>query len=169
MEIPFEGQYTRENLLQSLKLHAMPSLPMAVLRIGASVVIILFYIAHFFFRPSENLADEIGILLPVLIIILVLCLPYLRPYDTIRKTMKDPDFNNIISGKVSQSGITLATQRSTSELKWDLFKKVKQKDDLVLLYQDHNWYTVFPRHFFQTEVDWKNFLEIVNHNLTTQA
>lgn len=166
MEITFSGQYTKEELLQAQKLHTMPSPPMLIFRIGATAAAIIFYIAHLFLSPSDSLMEEIGILLPVGIIVLLMMRPFLEPYETINKIMKDPDFTSALSGKVGEAGVTLVARRSTSELKWGLFKRTKQKGDLLLLYQDNNWYTLFPRRFFSTDADWSGFQELVKKNIS---
>lgn len=165
MEVNFTGQYTKHDFLQAQRIHYIPSLVERVLRITAVLIVITIYITQFILRSPGRHIDELGILLPVLIIIFVLSMPFLLPYTTLSQMLKDPDFQAPLSGTVDENGVKLVTKHSTSELKWELYNKAIQKEDFVMLYQPNKWYNLFPRRFFSSSSDWENFLILVNTNI----
>lgn len=164
MEIAYSGQFKKEDFLTSQKIHLQPSPTMRKFRIGFIAIIIISYIAYFFLHPIKNLIDEVGVLLPVLLMVAVVADPLYRPYFQVSNYMKDPELASDISGAISESGIKIITSRSTIENKWELYERSIIKEDFVMLY-NLNLYNLFPRRFFSKDEDWFEFLSLVKQNV----
>jgi hypothetical protein len=165
MEITFEGQLTKGDIRKSLVMHHRPSKAVSIIRITLIIIVLLAYLVYFFLYSSKDLVEEFGIILPLLIIIYVLALPFILPYNTLPKHFKDPDFQSNVSGKITDQSVTINMLHAKSEIEWALYKKQKRSDDLMLLYLDKLTYNLFPRRFFNSDEDWKNFLELVNQKI----
>jgi hypothetical protein len=86
-----------------------------------------------------------------------------------RRSLKSAEVAPHAVKAIAEIGVTINAKRSISVLKWELFKKVKRKDDFVMLYQENNWYNVFPRRFFASTSDWGTFLDLVETHLSTSS
>ncbi len=64
------------------------------------------------------------------------------------------------SGNVSADKITIVTDKTRTEMQWDLFDKVIEADDLVLVAKDKE-YMAFAPYMFSTRQDWMTCREIV--------
>jgi hypothetical protein len=135
MESNFAGQYTKQDLLQAQKIDQLPSPLVRNLRIIGIVAVILAYIAYLFLHSFGSWVDELGVFLPVLMILYVLGNPFILPYTITSQSLKDPDFQGTILGKINDNGVTIITTRSTSELKWDLYNRSVLNNDFIMLYQ----------------------------------
>jgi|GEM_PF-3972861 len=66
-------------------------------------------------------------------------------------------------GTVAEDKITVATDKTKTEMQWDLFDKVIETDDLVLVAKDKE-YMAFAPYMFSTKQDWETCREIVKRN-----
>jgi hypothetical protein len=69
------------------------------------------------------------------------------------------------SGTVAADKITIVTDKTKTEMQWDLFDKVIEADDLVLVAKDKE-YMAFAPYMFSTRQDWETCREIVRRNQT---
>ena len=65
------------------------------------------------------------------------------------------------SGTLAADMITVATDKTRTEMKWDLFDKVITSDNLVLVAKDKE-YMAFAPHMFQTQRDWETCKALVS-------
>ncbi len=72
--------------------------------------------------------------------------------------MKDEDVVKPISGVATDEKLVWTTSTVTSEIKWYVFKDVEICHDLIMFYQDNNFYTLIPKSFLRSENDWNDLL-----------
>lgn len=169
MEVQFEGLYDRKDVMRALRLHFNPSRVIVYLRIALMGVIILAYILYLLLSGPIVYKDQPGIILPLLIILYVIALPFLRPYEIASKFMKAPEARKPISGSASELGIIWKTFLVTSEYKWEVFKLLIVTKNFSMFYEgDNDWYILIPLNFFQTQSDWNHFLSLARSTIPTQ-
>jgi hypothetical protein len=166
MEIHFEGLYDRKDILRALKLHFNPSRIIVYFRIALMGVVILAYILYLLFSGPVVYKDQPGIILPALIILYVIAIPFLRPYEAVSKFLKAPEAHKPISGSASELGIVWKTFLVTSDYKWEVFKRLIVTDNFSMFYQgDTDWYILIPLNFFQTQSDWNRFRSLARSKI----
>ncbi len=167
MEVQFDGMYAREDVLKAARLHYNPSWGIVYFRVALMGFVVLAYVLYLFLSGPIIYKDQLGIILPTLIILYVIGLPFLRPYELTSKFMKDPEARNPITGQASESGLIWQTILVQSEYKWEIFKRLVSKDDLCMLYQgDSKWFILIPRNFFRNETDWNDFVSLARSRIS---
>ncbi len=162
MEIPFEGIYQRNDILRACWIHFNPLRWVVFLRAILVVAVAIAYALYLVISDSRSILDHAGVFLPIVIILFVLVRPFILPYESVSKFLKDPDGQKPISGSLSESGIVWNTSLSSNEYKWELFDRLLAAEDFSLLYQrGSKWFILIPRNFFQTELDWRQYLSLV--------
>jgi hypothetical protein len=167
MEITFAGEYNKNELLQSLKIHNMRPRPESITRVIGAILIVLAYIFYLVTASDLNLNTFFGVTLPVIILVYIFARPFIAPYEAISKLTKNKDFKEKISGAASDEVIIWKTSLSSSELKWDVFHKAEIRENLLMLYQENNWYFLVTNSFFKNDIDWQNFKSLVKKKLQT--
>jgi hypothetical protein len=165
MEVNFSGIYKKNELLESLKIHSIRSKVEIIIRIIGITFVILAYIFYFTITTDIDLNTIFGITLPLIIIIYVFARPFVMPYEAISKLMKDKDVQGTISGFASNDVFVWKTSLSSSDTKWEVFKKAEIRENLVMLYQGNNSFFMIPKYFFKNETDWQNFITLVQSKL----
>lgn len=112
---------------------------------------------------SEPSSGTLPILL-VFLLFLGLCAHglYMAPRKLLEsnKMLQEP-----ISGRATDAGVFLETERSHADLPWEVFLKARIAKDIVLLYQSNQTYNALPREFFASDADWYAFLDLVRHRV----
>jgi hypothetical protein len=66
-------------------------------------------------------------------------------------------------GSLTEDKIIVETDKTKTEMRWDLFDKVIEADDLVLIAKDKE-YMAFTPYMFSTKDDWTECLDMVRKN-----
>ena len=166
MEILYGGTVGKEELIQVMKLHYRLTWSNALSTIVLPLMIAAVFIVSMI--ATRQLIPPLLIFPAIAILAVVFRLA--QPYLSARNMAKNGSgAASRLSGKVSGQGITLQTPNATSELQWTLYSRSRSSADLVLLYQQNNWFNYFPRRFFQSDGDWERFLHLVAQKIPLQG
>ena len=163
MNIIFSGTYDRKVLLEWIKIHNTRSKIVVYTRVVLIAFVMVAYAIYLLAYRSNDPLTELGLLLPVTMILYLLARRFILPYETITKVtitkvMKDEDVVKPISGVATDEKLVWTTSTVTSEIKWYVFKDVEIRHDLIMFYQDNNFYTLIPKSFLRSENDWNDLL-----------
>jgi len=165
MVINFQGLFTKKELIQAYKYHYLPTKLSKYFRIViASLTIISFGLYSLLVYPERTLSD-FGVIIPLIFILLLVFYPFFLPRINAKRLLKDTEFRFKISGSVNDQGVSIITENSKSEIKWELYLNYQQIDDLILVYQSKLSFNIFPKRFFQTNEDWGAFINYVRDNV----
>lgn len=155
MNISFSGRLDQHDLAKILRLHNKLSPFAIVWRLFAMLGISL----------GATLATQAGQIFPVafaLFLILILAYPFWAPLTAGYAYSQNKALQDLVVGTITETSIRLQTSEARSEIKWTLFNKLKESQEIVLLYQNSNSYLYFPRKFFASDADWQAFRELAS-------
>lgn len=69
------------------------------------------------------------------------------------------------SGMISDNKITFETKNSTVDFTWNEFKSYGDSKNQIVLFYDRSIFYNFPKSFFQSEAEWKQFRSLVTKKL----
>ncbi len=163
MEIRFSGTYTDIDLDNMQRLTGLGKkvlsawFPWTILAITA----VVFF--HDLFTVSGSGPVDFGTLLkpfigPICVVLLLLWIRYRQ--KRLRKPLKVE-----MQGTVDEKGIHLKLPDTETLTDWKTFSSAVLTDDYVFLYPDVESYFAIPRFFFQDEMHWTRFRELVSQKL----
>ncbi len=83
MNIIFSGTYDRKVLLESIKIHNTRSKIVVYTRVVLIAFVMVAYAIYLLAYRSNDPLTELGLLLPVTMILYLLARPFILPYETI--------------------------------------------------------------------------------------
>ena len=161
--IPFQGDLTLQDMVRAQYLHNRDVRQKSLVFAGFFACPLAF---TFFLLP-----EIIEYILPFqLVLIVVLLNPWWLPRIQARLGLsRIPLDQRRIEGHASGEGIRLRSGGVDSLLRWDIFDKVKQQEDVILLYRGLGCYDLFSRHCFAGDGDWQRFLALVRARIESRG
>lgn len=95
-----------------------------------------------------------------LFLILIFAYPLWAPLTAGYAYASNKSLQGVVTGAITETSIRLRTSEARSELKWTLFTRMKESQDIVLLYQNNYNYHYFPKKFFASDADWQSFRDL---------
>jgi hypothetical protein len=161
MDIPFEGQLSKQDWRKINSLHFKPNIFSSLLRVAGLIVMFVLVL----FLIHNNIYDS-RILIILVFFFILLTYPFLSGYAGLLSYIRNKASIEPITGVINGEHIIFQTPNATVDIKWGLYKKVKQTKDLLLLYQNKNFFNYFPRSFFESDASWQAFLDLVQQKIS---
>jgi len=160
MEIKFEGSYDMKTVRKKTALVEQSSQKFLIHRIFLAVFLALLlavlvmniYQSKEFFSGTSLFAAVI-----LFFIYYVVIQPYIAPYLAVIQASMVPIKPPVRKGTISSEGIKYISSDDVETISWNIIYKVKQTDDLIVLFADYSLSMAFPRNFFKNEADWQQF------------
>ncbi len=163
MEIRFSGIYTDNDLNNMQRLTGLGKkmlsawFPWTILAITA----VVFF--HGLFAASGNEPVDFGGLLkpligPICVVLLLFWIRYRQ--KRLQKPLKVE-----MQGTVDEKGIHLKLPDTETRSDWETFSYAVVTEDYAFLYPDPDSYFCIPRFFFQDEMHWSRFRELVSRKV----
>ena len=165
MKITYQGVLTRDDVVKTLKLHHQPKLFGIIIRIILASVVIAVYLVTLQSRMPVDLSEEARYLLPVGLVLYWISSPIWIPYSKATRFIAKTDYQSAITGTITEDGITIETSRSESKLDWAEYTRAIIREDIVLIYQENNFYNPFHKDFFADDDLWNAFINLVKEKV----
>ena len=98
----------------------------------------------------------------ILLMGLVLYQAYVPAYLGARKMWTAELEQRIMSGYITNKGITYKFEQENKFYAWTDFNRLRKMPNLITLITLGGMLLIFPRHFFKTDVDWERFAKLVS-------
>jgi hypothetical protein len=163
MDLSFGGQFDRDTFLRAVSLANMPARRQMTIRAVGGVVLLAMYAVLLVATFTGGSPTEVDVarlaryLLGVPAVVAVLVWPAVRARMTGHRLWADPSVRGPFSGTVSTMGVTYRKPSGLVEMAWDEFIRVRATDDLAVLVTSDGVMAAFPKHFFDSERDWRAF------------
>jgi hypothetical protein len=163
MDIQFEGQYDQKLYTRAIKMVITPPVRSTIIRIVVFMAALAGVAYLYFSGMQDGALGEIEtnrVKLAAffsLVLALYLVTPYLTINSTVKRLWKRPSVQRVKSGTVSTEGITYGDRLKT----WDSYIRKYVFEDMVMLITNDSGMSLIQRDFFQDEMDWKRFLQMV--------
>jgi hypothetical protein len=159
-EIPFQGQLRRRSYVAAQYLHNRGQRLRGLL---LAVLVGLVWLGQVSSAQGVPWAAHLAMAALVLVMLPPWWGPLLRA-AVAWKTV--PDAMRHVAGGASEAG--LRTQRGAVEtlLRWRLFRRLKARGGLALLYDGAGRFTLISRDFFASDQDWDRFLALARERIT---
>jgi hypothetical protein len=127
--------------------------------------LILLVIAYLYSGISKSI-DMAGLLPGFLFMLLIFTFPWWTQYIQLLSFNREGMiYRENVFGSINDSGISINNKNVKAEFQWSSYKGYRIKDDLILLYQGNNNFSIFMKSMFATDIDWTNFLSIVKEKI----
>jgi hypothetical protein len=80
-----------------------------------------------------------------------------------------PHFREPVSAAITEDGIEFSSTMVSGRLPWSAFIKMKEQDDLVLVYQAPNMFSIVSPEFFETPASWAEARDILRAHIGKAA
>ncbi len=163
MEIRFSGTYTDEDLENMKRLTGLGKKVLSVWFPWTILTITAVVFCHNLFSASGSGPVDFGALLKPLIgpICVILLLFWVRFRQ--KKLLKPLKVE--MRGSVDEKGIHLKLPDTETHTEWETFSSAVLTEDYAFLYPNEESYFGIPRTFFQDEMHWTRFCELVSRKL----
>lgn len=162
MEIKFKGEYDKATFFKAASLANKPTKRDSILRISVAVLIAAIFIGNLIVTvnaeslSSFNLTSSVRRLILLLFAEYFILQPYIGAFITASTLWKDPSLPKSISGIIAEQGIIYYFyNKDPREILWERFAKLQMTENLMVLLTAKGELSLFPRHFFKTDDDWK--------------
>ena len=163
MEIEFRGQYDKNLFYKSVMLANQPpknrrivqSFMLAFIVVATIVLVIRLIQTH----------DVLGHATYITVVMLIgafLARSYLQPYLAAREMWNNPSVRHKLAGVITKKGLEYRLEAGKNEILWERFTRVRKAQNLVTLVTREGLLVIFPRTFFNNEVDWQKFGKLVD-------
>jgi hypothetical protein len=166
MQINFHGQYDKDLFFKAVALANRPPKNrqrllsiMLVIAVGA-IGVIAYRIIN-----SGDWPGNIVYLVAALFMGGFVSQIYLRPYFAARRLWANPGTQRPLKGKITDQGITYVFPEGENHIEWRRFNRLQKTTDLVTLVREDGLLVVFPRRFFKSESNWRNFNRLVGNKV----
>lgn len=160
MDITFEGQLSKHEWRKINTLHYKPSKVSFLFRVAGLIILCLIVL----FLIQNGIFDSV-ILIILTYFFLLLSYPFWVGHTALLSYNRNKSIIEPITGLANDEHIIIQAPNTTVEIKWELYKQVKQTKDLLLLYQNKNTFTFFPRRFFESDASWQVFIDMVQQKV----
>lgn len=162
MEIEFQGLYDKATVFVAVRLANKPTRRNAFIRIGLAILFIAIYIAYFISVASEESLSSFEIirsgrhLITLPVIAYFLFQPAISSYQSATNLWKNPTMQKPLAGAISGQGVAyISPTKGRREVAWESFAKKQVAENLIVLLTADGVLSIFPRHFFKSDDDWK--------------
>lgn len=177
MEIPIGGEFTEQDVKRAISL----GYPTWYQPFRIDLTLLMAWPLLYGLVPSiQSIAEgdvppgpALLLLLPLLLVVLVLAAfvyaLWVLPLRQARRIQDTPLCQGTFSGVASDESFVLGNEAAASSVRWDSFVQYRMSDDMVLLYQNKNAYSMVPRSFFANDSDWQNFRDHIRATVPKKA
>lgn len=158
MEIPFEGEITRDIVSAAIKLDGTTFQRISgwVFLKALAIIVALSIV----FLGTEKVKFCAFLLISVFLIDIWSL--FKRKSDSIKEMYNCP--SKPMKGIVSKQQFEFFDKASHSKIEWSYLKSHKINDNLAILYVNKSGYWPFHQSWFQSDADWNCFLKLVKEN-----
>ena len=162
MQIKFNGKYDKKLFFNAVRIANEPGRSARMLHILVAMVFgVMTVTTAQELLASGDWAGNIINLALLALMGLVLYQAYIPAYLGARKMWNTTSVQRPLKGYVSHKGITYKFEQGNKFYAWSEFNRRRQIAGLVTLITLHGMLLIFPRHFFESDVDWKKFTNLV--------
>jgi len=161
MQLSFQGQLSREEFLQVMRAHYRVSQATVIFRL---VVLALGLVAVGNSVLRGNLDLQLVVIFSLGFVFLLF--PLALPYLALTSFSRNPNMSGKVSGTISEQSINLRTETASSTIEWNSLRKLRRKQDILLLYHSGNTFNFFLKRFFRSEKEWKKFIDLAESKVS---
>lgn len=156
MQTYYQGLITKGTFTKAVLMHSRQQfrwtrwifgIALALLLVGSVVMII---------QKPETSSMLPGLLVSLVFLSYPWWIPYLQAssYSSPGNIYRAP-----VKGVIDDIGITMNSETIKTNTLWKAYSHFKHADGMVLLYQGKNNFNIFTREMFDSDEDWKLFLD----------
>ncbi len=167
MQIKFRGQYNRNLFFRAVALANRPAkTQQRLLSIMLVIAIVGVGVIGYRILTSGDWGGNIVYLIAAIFMGGFVAQIFLRPYFAARKLWATPGTQRPLKGTVSSLGVTYRFPEGEVNIEWKRFNRLQKTDDLITLVREEDGLlVVFPRHFFNSDSNWKKVNQLVDNNV----
>lgn len=171
MQINYGGKVTKDEFLKVLFLHNRKYRIYKWI-MGIIITIFVFSLLYLVTQGSYESNQLLRYLFPgVLFPLALLAFPWWTPYlQLLAYDQPGNIYRNPIFGLIDENEISINGSNLKSNFLWKVFINYEISDDILLLYQGKNNFSIFTKKMFSNQDDWSIFVSMiktkvsVNHN-----
>lgn len=168
MEIRFHGIYNKNLFYRSVFLANQPTRRKPwVLPLITLVVLIVFVILVTKLLFTQDILGNASYIVIVMIAGSFVIRSYLFPFLAARKLWANPAIHIEHSGFITQEGITYELKNGKNKIQWERFSRIRRSKEVTILVTRDGLLVIFPRYFFESDLDWKKFSQLVESRIIT--
>ncbi len=163
--ITFQGQYTRILLIRALALANKPKpfwRGVAQALTVAAIGLVLVATLGLFRSVVPLQARLIPWLATVFLLAYLSISPYIVPFLSVNRLWSNPSMHGPVSGRVNKDGVFYKSTDKGRTYNWEQITQLRKSKDLLVLLTGEGVLSIYPRAFFSSEEDWKNFVALAN-------
>jgi len=154
------GTYTAKDLVSPAWVHMRPR--RSLMMLGCLVALLaLFALWLSFSGPSAETQGWEKWLLPGAILYLALSFGLWMPHRLRRAYRQRKDLHRRCSFAISHTGLHFETDGIAGTKPWSDYLKWKVGETVILLYMSDNMYQAIPKHFFASESEFEEFIQML--------
>ncbi len=164
-EISYSGQLTKDELAAAMRMGRI----LKLWHIIVFCFILAIFLVVLMARHPYGSYFSTGLSL-IFIFLLIGIIYYFTPAISANKMFdEDSEFKYLLSGIISNEGISVQSHRTLTQIQWNLYKFARFSPGYVLFYQTNNCLNIFHRKFFAGEADWKAFRSLVEQKVAKKT
>lgn len=166
MQIKFQGQYDKDLFFKAVALaNRPPKNRQRLLSVLLLIAVGGIGVISYRIITSGDWSGNIVYLVAAIFMGGFVAHIFLRPYFAARKLWANPGTQRPLKGIITQQDITYVFPEGENHIEWEQFNRMQKTDTLVTLVRKDGLLLVFPRPFFKSDSNWKNFNKLVSNKV----
>ena len=169
MDVEFHGQFDKPTFFKAVALANQQSQRSKIIRyilIGIAAIFLAINVFNFLARGGQNSQDILSVVLGVIILLYFIFGARLTTYALATRLWKGEGVHQPQNGTINEEGILY--HPDTTIVAWERYSRGQSTEDMQLLMTEDGLLSIFPRSFFTTNEDWKNFRNWVDSRIPSK-